>query len=205
MTHDTSSFKKVAVLTGLTALVGGAEISNADAATTSQTDAIGLSTSGGATATEMLPFSGFNPALGTLTAVELSVVSNVVFQIGATSATTSVQIFGNTFPTVPVSFSNPGAGFAVDVNNFGPLNGVSGTATLADYIGGSFDASLMLTGGPGSVGWFGDLPSLGEGLTVTYTYTPTTPLPATLPLFVGGLAALGFTTWRSRRKQTAKE
>jgi hypothetical protein len=204
MTQDPSSFKKVAVLTGLTALIGGAEISNADAATTSQTDAISLSTSGGATATEMLPFNGFNPALGTLTAVELSVVSNVVFQIGATSATTSVQIFGNTFPTVPLSFSNPGAGFAVDGDNFA-VNGVSGTATLADYIGGSFDAFPTLTGGPGSVGWFGDLPSLGEGLTVTYTYTPTTPLPATLPLFVGGLAALGFTTWRSRRKQTVKE
>jgi hypothetical protein len=190
MTHDTSSFKKVAVLTGLTAVIGGAEISNADAATTSQTDAISLITN--TTATEMLPFNGFDPALGTLTGVELSVVTFVSVPPGS-SATTSVQIFGNTFPVNSTNF-----------NKF-DVNGVSGSATLADYIGGSFDAEAILTGGPGFVGWSGIATAIGEGLTVTYTYTPTTPLPTTLPLFAGGLAALGFTTWRSRRKQAAKE
>ena len=35
MTHDPNSFKKVAVLTGLTVLIGGAEISNAHANTIS--------------------------------------------------------------------------------------------------------------------------------------------------------------------------
>ena len=33
MTHDPNSFKKVAALTGLTVLIGGAEISNAHATT----------------------------------------------------------------------------------------------------------------------------------------------------------------------------
>jgi hypothetical protein len=206
MTHDPSSFKKVAVLTGLTALIGGAEISDADAAAVSQTDTFAFSTAGGSPATINLSFNGFNTAFGTLTGVELTLNSQVrVPQF--TSATTSVEVFGNPFPSSPnpVPFDNTLGFFSTVFPNDFTLNGVSGTATLADYIGGSFDAVLTLTGGSifGSPIWFGDLAP--EGLTVTYTYTPTTPLPATLPLFAAGLAALGFTTWRSRRKQTAKE
>lgn len=199
MTHDPNSFKKIAVLTGLTALIGGAEISNADAATITQTDNFNFSTSGSATATRDLPFNGFT-APGVLTSVEIQLISNVALS-AMSSATATVRIFGNTFSSVP--FSNATTSFVVEADNFGPVNGVSGSATLADYMGSNFDAVLTLTGGSaasGSVLWAGD--ESPEGLTVTYTYTP---LPATLPLFVSGLAGLGFTTWRSRRKQTAKE
>ena len=203
MTHDPNSFKKVAVLTGLTALIGGAEISSADAATTSQTDSFNFSTVGGSPATINLPFNGFDTALGMLTGVTLRLSSNVQLP-PLTSATTSVELFGNPFPSSPnpVPFNNP----TLSTLNFGngfTLNGVSGTATLADYIGGSFNAHLTLTGPvfPNGAQWRG---GTNEGLTVTFTYNPV-PLPATLPLFAGGLAGLGFMTWRSRRKQTAKE
>ena len=203
MTHDPSSFKQVAVLTGLTVLIGGAEISNADAATFSQRDEFFLTTFGSSPATQDLSFNGFNTALGQLTAVTLNLTSHV-FLPPLSSATTSVELFGNPFPSSPnpVPFNNTTVVFVTDDNNF-TLNGVSGTATLADYIGGSFNAHLTLTGPvfPNGAQWRG---GTNEGLTVTFTYNPV-PLPATLPLFAGGLAGLGFMTWRSRRKQTAKE
>jgi hypothetical protein len=196
MTHDPSSFKKVAALTGLTALIGGAEISNADAATFPQFHTFGFSSPG----TQNVPFESFNALgiSGVLTGVTLSLRSTVTVPVGS-SATTSLEIFSTPFPSTPnpVPFSGS---TSTQGNNF-TLNGVSGNATLADYINSNFDAVVTLTGGSG-VHWFASI--LGEGLTVTYTYTPT-PLPATLPLFVGGLASLGFMTWRSRRKQTAKE
>jgi hypothetical protein len=197
MTDEPRSFKKVAVLTGLTALIGGAEISNADAATVSQRNTFGFSPS-----SVNLSFKSFNALgiSGELTGVTLNLVSHV-FLPAFTSATTSVDIFSTPFPSTPnpVPFNNATAFGATDVNDF-TLNGVSGNATLADYINSNFNAVLTLTGGSGVL-WTGTGP---EGLTVTYTYTAT-PLPATLPLFVGGLAGLGFTAWRSRRKQTPKE
>jgi hypothetical protein len=214
MTHDPSSFKQVAVLTGLTALIGGAEISNADAATITQHDNFDFSSSLGATTTKMLPFNGFNTALGELTAVQLQLDSSVILP-PLSSATTSVELFG-TLPSSPsppnspnpATFNNISAVGFLDFGDGFTVDGLSGGATLADYIG-SFSAVLSLKGGNilGDVRWAGVAPAPGhpEGLTVTYTYTPAVPLPATLPLFAGGLAGLGFMTWRSRRKQTAKE
>jgi PEP-CTERM motif len=38
---------------------------------------------------------------------------------------------------------------------------------------------------------------------VTYDYTPATPLPATLPLFATGLGGLGLLGWRRKRKAQA--
>jgi len=215
MTHDPSSFKQVAVLTGLTALIGGAEISNVDAATVSEINtALNLSSVGSSTVSQNLSFKGFNAALGgltgELTGVQLTLFSTVNTPFPS-SATVSVELFGTFFPssaTSPNPLSGPPSGHVGFDFNFTNINGVSGTTTLADYMG-SFSAVATLMGTGGSalfpVHWFGQ--TGGEGLTVTYTYIPTAavPLPATLPLFAGGLAGLGFMTWRGRRKQTAKE
>lgn len=68
MKHDTGSFKKVAVLTGLTVLVGGAEISHANADTVSQDITFNFTNPDTGSVTDLLSFSGFNTALGTLQA-----------------------------------------------------------------------------------------------------------------------------------------
>jgi hypothetical protein len=101
ITHELSSFKKVAVLTGLTAVVGGAEISNADANIVSQIDTFSLSTASGSPATQNWPFKSFNALgiSGKLTAVTLALRSTVT--VPGTSATTSIVIFSTPFPSSP--------------------------------------------------------------------------------------------------------
>jgi hypothetical protein len=44
---------------------------------------------------------------------------------------------------------------------------------------------------------------LSQGTTFTPVGTPTTPLPAALPLFASGIGAMGFFGWRKKRKNTA--
>jgi hypothetical protein len=200
--HDPNSFKKIAVLTGLTVLIGGAEISNADAATTTpQTDTfnftIGSEFDGGSSSTsESLSFAGFNASLGTLTEVDVEVNSSI--NSNATSLGASVTLPGQPFASLSTN----------SVGSF--IEGPSGVTTgLSGFIGSTWSASLALSSSDGFITWCGgEATCVGTtGLTVTYDYTPVsaTPLPATLPLFASGLAGLGITTWRRRRKQTAKK
>jgi hypothetical protein len=193
MSQDSNSFKNVAVLTGLTMLIGGAEISNADANTISdptQTFLYSWSNFNSPTSlSNSLSFAGFDTSLGTLTQVEVQLNSEISDDGRTTSA--SVTLAGNSVGSVAADGNfNEDAKFTTSLSSFE-------TASLSAVL------SLMTSDGQGD--WEG----LGSpaGLTVTYTYTPVsaTPLPATLPLFAGGLAGLGFTTWRRRRKQTAKE
>jgi hypothetical protein len=66
--------------------------------------------------------------------------------------------------------------------------------TLSYYSQGSYIApALYLADIQTALGWNGTL-------TLTYDYTPATPLPAALPLFATGLAGLGLLGWRRKRK-----
>jgi hypothetical protein len=154
MTHDLNSLKKVAVLTGLTVLIGGAEISNVDAATVSEMDTFGpLSSSSPLPVTQNLSFNGFSASAalagvqGQLTGVQL-ILNSSVHVPTLNSATASVEVFG-TFPHSttspnPATFTNPTGLTGTPGWSFN-LDGLSGGATLADYMG-SFSALLTLNG-----------------------------------------------------------
>src|SRR5215813_12460600 len=88
--HDTRSFKKVAVLTGLTVLVGGAEISGADAATIFQSQLFPAFQPGQSPSN--LEFNFFNPAAGNLTDVKIDLVSTVASPVNAFGITATVQL-----------------------------------------------------------------------------------------------------------------
>ena len=197
MAHDPNTFKKAAVLTGLTVLIGGAEISNAGAATISDpTQTFNLSIpfqfTPGSTSTDLM-FAGFNASLGTLTQVEVVQNSTISSDARTLNASTTLAAHSvGSFTTTPVT----NAAFNEDVFF---------TTSLSSFETSSITAHLALSTSDGFATWAGS--GNPAGLTVTFTYTPTSavPLPATLPLFAGGLAGLGFTTWRRRRKLTAKE
>jgi hypothetical protein len=195
----TNSFKQVAILTGLTMLVGGAEISSA--ATLVQDPSFGPLSGPGPSSTT-LNLNQFDPALGTLTSVEVKLTSQVFESIGTT-----------------VSGSATGQGFSA---NFGPFAlGVSpftlnitasipGSPFVDPFVGlGTLPYGFQYSAacGEGPI----QLPFCGEGwggdLKVTYTYDPVpqVPLPAALPLFATGLAGLGAMGWVRRLKRKAKK
>src|SRR5262245_47897411 len=84
--HDVKPFKKIAVLTGLTVLVGGAEISSAEAATILQHQTFTSLKENSPALT--LTYNQFNPSVGTLTQAEWVLNSTV---------------FGTFFPTIPIT------------------------------------------------------------------------------------------------------
>ena len=122
MTHDPSSFKKVAVLTGLTMLVGGAEISEADATTLSQlSQQIDMPTVqtagyGSQSNSATLDFDQFPASSGTLTDVQFSLISN----IGESGDVYSISAQVSVDSGVPIG----PAGTASGPFNFGPTEGV---------------------------------------------------------------------------------
>jgi hypothetical protein len=190
--HHTSSFKKAAVLTGLTVLVGGAEISTADAATTTPAETQSIGTIGPNTDINFLNFNQFNDALGTLQGVNFSLNSFLdIFEFISFQASVSVN-------------SNPL--FSQSAN--GPF--IAGPQTVASdpfFRGaGTFPVLLVLgtdchEGSCGGEGWTGTL-------SVSFTYEENAnavPLPAALPLFAAGAAGLGVLGWRNRRKQKVKK
>jgi len=200
MTQDAGSFRKVAVLTGITALIGGAEISQSKATTLtpsqSQTFTSFTQTGNGTTDSSVGPYNDFSSALGTLTGVQFQLSSNIgELSTFTPSLTATVTVDGITIST-PASTTGAYDFSVTNVNS-----------TLLAYVtgGSTFNATLALTvsdcEGTCAVTW--DPPA--ASLVVDYAYTPvsTTPVPAALPLFTTGLAGLGFTTWRSRRKQKA--
>lgn len=204
MSHDESSLKTVAVLTGLTMLVGGAEISEAGAATLSQSNDFDIQTQGTGSQSNSatLSFNQFNASLGTLTDVQFSLTSNISTEVEAENftPTISAQVSVDSVQIGPT-------GTASGSFNFGPTEGVLSPPALSFYEGSStFGVLLTLDVQSAAEVYVGATwdPPPPEGVTVTYTYTPATsatPLPAALPLFTTGLAGLGFATWRSRRKQ----
>jgi hypothetical protein len=185
MTQDTSSFKKVVVLIGLTLLVGGAEISSA--ATIIQDKKFGALIT---TSTETVPYIQFDPSLGTLTDVELVMTSQIVVPIGSL-----IAAFASAFPIILDGITTQvTTNFNVSDNNVfnGQFIGVGSFLATFDYF-------ANCAGSCGGDGWSGNLK-------ITYTYDPPpsqVPLPAALPLFATGLGALGLLAWRRKRKAAA--
>jgi len=212
MNNDAGLFKKVAVLTGLVMVVGGAEISKVDAATLTQTadmPTIQTDGTGSQSNSATVDFNQFNTALGTLTDVQFTLTSGIDDQISGQgfnpSISATVQI-----DSVQIGPTGSAAGNSTSVFSFGPTEAALSPPALSFYEGSStFDVSLLLNvisseSVDAFVTW--DFFEGEDALALTYTYTPAisgTPLPAALPLFATGVAGLGFTTWRSRRKGKA--
>jgi hypothetical protein len=194
MAEGASSFKKVAVLTGLSIMAAGAEISQADATTISQTKQFLLTKSAnfGISTDQTVNFLGFNSALGTLTGVHFSLDSIV---------TAGGDIIGG--PTTAL-FSPSGATInsQLGTGQF-DFTGLAAPDSLTNYLGALVGIKLSLDAvceGTCTTTWRG---IDGEaGLTITYDFNAT-PLPAALPLFATGLAGLGAAALRKRRKQKA--
>jgi hypothetical protein len=213
MANEASSLKKAAVLTGLTMVMGGAEVSTVDAATITftptslnNTFSITAGTFSVATASPSPSFQQFDPSLGTLTSVDFSLDSNISASSSSFSFNATITVDNG----VQLSSQSNTLG-NYDVPTFTGLVGAAAANNAAFYKGtGFFPVVLTLNNmfnENSTITWDGkgSGTSLETGLTLTYDYTPAAvPLPATLPLFATGLAGLGFTTWLGRRKQKPK-
>jgi hypothetical protein len=190
--HDTTSFKKVAVLTGLTVLVGGAEISSA--ATLVQ-DQFFPPLNGPADSTT-LNFNQFNPSLGTLQQVQIQLTSQIFEAVGVN---VFAQVSGQSFF---INFAGP---LAFSPTSFGTITFPIGAPFIGAGIlpyGLQYSAACGEgTGQPAcGEGWSGDLK-----ITYTYDQPNNVPLPAALPLFASGAAGLGFLGWLRRFRQKTKK
>jgi len=97
------------------------------------------------------------------------------------------------------SYADPPPSLTVAINGGTPitLNAPTGTGTFIGFTDTSLITSLVLSGGGVPDGSVIDLVNLTQGTALT-----TTPLPATLPLFAGGLGFVGYLT-RRREKAIA--
>jgi hypothetical protein len=210
MSNDARLSKRVAILTGLVMVIGGAEIPEVEAATLTQSIPMpDLMTAGTSMQSNSatVDFNQFNTALGTLTDVQLTLNSLISVEISAQGFNPDIAA---TVKIDDVQIGPTGAALAVlggGAFSFGPTEAALSPPELSFYEGSSiFDVSLLLNvNSSDSVEAFVDWGFFEneDALTLTYTYTPGisgTPLPAALPLFATGVAGLGFTTWRRRRR-----
>lgn len=186
---------KTAVLIGLS--IAMSSVCDANAATTTPvTMAVDVFSATGVTkTTETLQFPQFNPSLGTLTSVDFSLSSS---------------ISGNSTSFLSAVVA-PGGALLTEETSLGSFNFTNTSGLLAQpaafYTGsGNIDVDLTInsTGlGSGAIVWQGGTGGgTDTGLTLAYDYTPA-PLPAALPLFAGGLGAMGLLGWRRKRKVQA--
>jgi hypothetical protein len=201
MFQDRGSFKKVAVLTWLTVLVGGSQIAAASTISQTNSPSFNLNLSNPPTTTnKSLSFDRFNGALGTLTDVKIDLASSIfedssiTFQASAGSSLSGLLNNG--------TFIHAGSGSGVTYNSttHPTLTGYTGAGSLLiGLVYSMFACGEGRTCGIGE-GWTGIV-------TVTYTYDPVSsvPLPAALPMFATGVAGLGFMGWLRRLKQKAKK
>jgi MYXO-CTERM domain-containing protein len=205
MASEASALKKVAVLTGLTMVVGGAEISEARAATVTQVQTFNFSlfgTSGPppstATPSPAPSFSAFDTSKGTLTEVDFTLDSTVDFSAQSTASVSLAGLFtasasGTANPSAPFDLS-PVFTTAFQLSHFTTTPNISLTLTSTLCEPGNFCANWSSD----------DSEAAPTSLTLEYIYTPTTtatPAPAALPLFATGLGALGLGALLRRRKQ----
>ena len=196
MTQDTGSFKKVAVLTGLTMLVGGAEIASA-ATTLPETHFFALHGLNPPTSLSTnLSYNLFNSSLGTLTDVAIGLSSSIFENSGVNFTASAGSSLSGLLTGSPLIGTGNGSWVPFVSTTHPPLAGYTGV--------GNFTVGLIY-----SVAC-GEAVSCGEGwqgnVSVTYTYNPAAvPLPAALPLFATGVAGLGLMGWLKRFRQKAKK
>jgi hypothetical protein len=206
MANEASSLKKAAVLTGLTMVMGGAEVSETRAATQVQTFTFNFNVVGPATSQTVSPgFLAFDSSKGTLAEVDIFLDSTVsISGFFSTTATISTPLFTATMgPPNPV----PGP----DIN--GPFDHTASSMAASDLAKFMTTPSFMLTlhtigceAGATCATWASaadDGANKPTALTLDYVYNPVTavPLPGALPLFATGLAGLGLLALGRRRKQ----
>jgi hypothetical protein len=156
----------------------------------------------------------FNPSLGTLTSISLTLDGNVTWtsdELGGGTDTLTIELLTPSGDNLAPNVTETAAGFGdhtetlsfdnITITDAGLLAVFEGTNTLQLEV--EFLSSNLL---PGSTYDSNDTISSANGLSgsIMYTYTPAipaeTPLPATLPLFASGLGALGLLGWRRKRK-----
>jgi hypothetical protein len=164
----------------------------------------------------------FNPSLGTLTGVTLSVDATITADIQVVNINTSPMAFTNATASVPVTATGPGGATATvtamavvpsgtaapGLNDFpgvaGSTSGVNpvSPADFSLYIGtGTFTGTLSVvapTGtfsGSGPPGlFFGGTATAGGSIDVTYTFTPAVPEPSSMALL--GIGMVSLLSWR---------
>jgi len=160
---------------------------------------------------DKVTFSGNGTATGTFTLdLTTSILSNVNITTSPDSVSVPFADFGTTYNDTGGSIFTNGV-----TTNFQFTQGfVGGVYTLVLDGAGPLTA-LNLAGSPSFAligfseaetsdvceGLCGTRTINGGSLDVTSLGTSATPLPATLPLFAGGLGALGFLARRRKRKQ----
>jgi hypothetical protein len=166
----------------------------------------------------------FNPSMGTLTGVTITVNATIVGDIQIFNNSAGNLPFTNAFTAVPVTATGPdgavasatavanvASGIATGGFTVTSFPGVTGTATgsanavsFAPYVGaGNFTANLSSTalsassGGTGGGGklFFGGTAQAGGTISVTYTFTASAvPEPASMSLL--GIGMAGFFAFR---------
>jgi hypothetical protein len=152
-------------------------------------------------------FSGFNPALGTLTAVDVNISTLYTLTEGSIAFPISSLVFKQTlnFPISNVRTLSTGANvFPATIPDFYFLPTITNPSALSDFLHPlvTQDVEVQLNENGLTVS-LGTLAFDGTAH-ITYTYTAAvaeTPLPTALPLFASGTGVFTFLGWRRKTKK----
>ena len=131
------------------------------------------------------------------------------FDLGAVFSLTGLAIWNEESggaPTADVSVSTDGLAYVL-IATIVPTDNPQGAPYAADVFGFGLALAryvrLEISGCPAPTGLFSGC-SLGEIAFRSDAPVSPIPLPASLPLFAGGIGAFGFWGWRKRRKSRAR-
>ena len=106
---------------------------------------------------------------------------------------TQIEVGFASFPDPALAFS--GASF----NGF-VITDLSGVFLSASYASGVLPDSISFVGNQLFLNYQGVLPTLPNTIINVTTGAAAVPLPASLPLFAGGVGAMGLLGWRRKRR-----